>query len=238
MELNHRHPPYKGGALTPELQALKTIRKPPGWSGEVYHAKGFFQEGRLVLGLPEGSKTATIFMPVSTMNWNQKIFFWVNKWVGKSPILDTVGRFSAEYAILVMVAVYGLGMYAYIVEDAMRLFLAAAISVVAWVAAWVLNVFIGLMVREPRPHVSNPRSRLLFTPLMSWKSFPSDHAMTAWLLVFLGHAFYMPFWPALLILAVVVSFGRVFAGVHYPLDIVGGCAVAALVTQVGKFFVL
>ena len=73
---------------------------------------------------------------------------------------------------------------------------------------------------------------------MSWKSFPSDHAMSAWLFVWLAVALAVPGWPVLVVFALIVSWGRVFAGVHYPLDILGGCAVAGLVVEMGRLFLI
>jgi undecaprenyl-diphosphatase len=71
---------------------------------------------------------------------------------------------------------------------------------------------------------------MLYTPLGA-KSFPSDHAMTAWLVTGLGFLFTVPGFEVFPILALWVSFGRVFAGAHYPFDIVGGFSVAALLTS-------
>ena len=170
------------------------------------------------------------------MNWNRRLFFAINRWVGKYSWLDMLGRWSAEYAIIVLLAWYGGVLFLQFSDSWYRLAFLIFLSAVAWVAAWILNVAIGLVVSEPRPHMTNPSSKLLFTPLMSWKSFPSDHAMSAWLFVWLGIAFMVPGWPVLVTLALIVSWGRVFAGVHYPLDIVGGFIVAGLVVQLGRLF--
>ncbi len=169
------------------------------------------------------------------MNWNRRLFFFVNKWVGKSQLLDMFGRWSAEYAVILLFAWF-LGALFFVVDgDYYRLVRILGVAASSWVIAWVLNLVIGLVVREPRPHLSFPKSRLLFNPLMSWKSFPSDHAMSAWLLVFLGLAVGLPGALLGIILAVLVSWGRVFAGVHYPLDIVGGCAVAGVTVSLLHF---
>jgi undecaprenyl-diphosphatase len=85
--------------------------------------------------------------------------------------------------------------------------------------------------------MTHPESKLLFTPLMSWKSFPSDHGMSAWLAVFFALLIGFPLVFPLVILALWVSWGRVYAGVHYPIDIFGGAAVAGFVIACFYFLI-
>jgi membrane-associated phospholipid phosphatase len=60
-------------------------------------------------------------------------------------------------------------------------------------------------------------------------SFPSGHAATSFAgATVLAFAFPRLALP-LLVLALAVGFSRVYVGVHYPLDIVGGAALGALI---------
>jgi membrane-associated phospholipid phosphatase len=60
-------------------------------------------------------------------------------------------------------------------------------------------------------------------------SFPSGHAATSFAgAVLLGH-FFPRALPALLALAALVAVSRVYIGVHYPLDVLGGAALGAAV---------
>ena len=152
----------------------------------------------------------------------------INSLVGKSPLLDAFGRAGAEWVIIAM---FGWFVSADLVAFSGRwrlalwplLFLGCA-----WAVGWLIGLVIGLVVKKPRPYVDQQNIKLLFTPLMSWKSFPSDHAMSAWLIFFVAGIFQLPWLWALLPLALWVSWGRVYAGVHYPFDIIGGVAVAGL----------
>ena len=163
------------------------------------------------------------------MNWNTRWFFRVNKLVGTNLWLDAFGRAGAEWVVVAMVFWYVVSAWIGYAPDTHSASWAILFFGTAWALGWLLDVGIGVVVREPRPHVRYPESKLLFRPLMSWKSFPSDHAMTAWLIFFLALMFHLPFSWSLLPLALWVSWGRVYVGAHYPFDIVGGLAVAGFV---------
>lgn len=164
-----------------------------------------------------------------SMRWSSRLFLKINSLVGRYQWLDAVGRSGAEWGVFTM--------FGWFVASDLIAYLPnrrAALSPMlffgaAWALGWLLNIFIGLLVKEPRPHLKHPETRLLFQPLMSWKSFPSDHAMSAWLIFFMALVFGLPLAWSLFPLAVWVSWGRVYAGLHYPFDIVGGAAVAGLV---------
>ena len=69
----------------------------------------------------------------------------------------------------------------------------------------------------------------LFRPLFGWKSFPSDHSLAVFLLIGLAYCFSLPWVAALIVMGAWVVFGRVYAGVHYPSDILAGLTLGALV---------
>jgi len=174
------------------------------------------------------------------MNANVRLFFKINELQAKkNRWWDAIGRAGAEWAIVAMVAWYGA---ATVIDQAQnnQVILVRFLTLgIAWICGWLINVGIGLLVKEPRPHVTYPESKLLFQPKMSWKSFPSDHAMSAWLIFFLSVVFALPGVEVLFFLALWVCWGRVYAGVHYPFDTIGGMLVAALVSMVALYiFVL
>ena len=92
---------------------------------------------------------------------------------------------------------------------------------------------------QPRPFVSLPDVRLLVSPASSY-SFPSVNATYAFAASsgasltaqrLLGR---LPVWGwGLLVLAIAVSYSRVYVGVHYPGDVLGG---ALLGISIGWLF--
>jgi undecaprenyl-diphosphatase len=72
---------------------------------------------------------------------------------------------------------------------------------------------------EPRPLVHAPTDG----------SFPSGHAATSFAAATVLTLAWPRWWPAFLLLALGIGFSRVYVGVHYPLDVVGGAALGILV---------
>lgn len=113
------------------------------------------------------------------------------------------------------------------------------VALFAWLAGWCVNLLLASIVREPRPHTTHPASKLLFKPLATrWKSFPSDHALSAWLIFFIACFLGLPGAWIFLPLAIWVCWGRVYAGVHYPFDVFAGFVVALAVATVFKLYVI
>ena len=76
-------------------------------------------------------------------------------------------------------------------------------------------------VARPRPPIADPtQPRQIPLPLS--KSFPSSHASMAMVGVFTVGALYPSAVPALVLLALVLCFSRVYLGVHYLGDVLGG----------------
>lgn len=160
------------------------------------------------------------------MDLNTKIFLKINGSVGKSKLLDSFGRAGAEWVVIAMGAWYIAGVLIDRMPDKHLVFLPLIFLASAWAVGWVINLLISMTMHEPRPFITYPQTRLLFQPLTSWKTFPSDHSMSVWLIVFMAYIFNLPGAWALVPMALWVGWGRVYAGLHYPLDILGGVGVA------------
>jgi undecaprenyl-diphosphatase len=78
---------------------------------------------------------------------------------------------------------------------------------------------------RPRPYVAHPGDVHLFIPASPDTSFPSDHATAAFAIaVAIALRSRRAGWIAL-IMAALVSIGRVVVGTHYPTDVLTGAAI-------------
>ena len=80
---------------------------------------------------------------------------------------------------------------------------------------------------EPRPLVHAPTDG----------SFPSGHAATSFAAATVLTFAWPRWWPAFLLLALAIGFSRVYVGVHYPLDVVGGAVLGILVATALRLLV-
>lgn len=162
------------------------------------------------------------------MQLNTQLFLAINRLQGQNKWLDAFGRAGAEWVIVAMVGWYAVGTFVDLRPDSQAMWIQYAFFAIAWLVGIGLSHGIGFLAHQPRPFVTLPETKKMINPIGT-KSFPSDHALSAWLVFFLAFIFNVPGFEALLPLALWVSWGRVYAGVHYPFDIFGGMLVAALV---------
>jgi len=157
--------------------------------------------------------------------------------VGKNRWLDAFGRAGAEWVIIGMFGWYASVSFIISYGNLFKMALPLLALGSAIVVGWLFSNIVAEFVKEVRPRMTYPEIKILFWPLYSYKSFPSDHAMAAFMIFFMAIIFNLPTAWELLPLAVWVGFGRVYAGVHYPADILGGFSLASIIALM-SFFVL
>jgi undecaprenyl-diphosphatase len=115
---------------------------------------------------------------------------------------------------------------------------ARSVAAVLWAAggtvvAWVIAHY-GLkpLVAERRPYLALPHVEVLLTRTNGY-SFPSGHATVAGAVMVGLMLARRPIAAALaVVLGLLLGFGRVYTGMHYPFDVVGGLVVGAAVVAV------
>lgn len=98
------------------------------------------------------------------------------------------------------------------------------------VIALVVNVLIAQIYYEPRPFVTHHVQTLI--PHAADSSFPSDHSTGAFTIAIAMWYLYKKIGIPLFILALLTGFSRIWAGLHYPFDVVGSLIVAIVVSYV------
>ena len=159
-----------------------------------------------------------------TDKFNMGLFLWINSFRGLSPIVDSIFVFFSEAGPYLLLAALFITWFK--LGDKRRIILIEVI--LASILGLVINLAIGLFYFHPRPFMLG-----LCTPLIHHvpeTSFPSDHAtiLFAASIYLIGFRRWIYLGSFILVLAFLTSFGRVFCGVHFPLDIAGSLLVGAL----------
>jgi undecaprenyl-diphosphatase len=154
---------------------------------------------------------------------NTDIFLLINNWAGRNALLDAAMVFSADKLIYILF-VAALVCIGYLVYK--RQWRAVALVGVALIASFVIRFILSKLFVSDRPFVDHTITQLL--PHAANQSFPSDHATAAFaiaLAILVLTRFKKTGWT-LAIVATIVGFARIFTGVHYPFDVIGGLVTA------------
>ncbi len=170
------------------------------------------------------------------VGWDQVLFYLIND-VWTTPVLDWLlpnlsraGNFGGVWlALLGVIAVFGK-------RPGRTIALAGLFALVlGHVASDVLKA----LTMRPRPFASLPDVRLLVGEPSTY-AFPSGHATSAFSAaagVVLGARRSLkrvPLWGwGMLALAAVISYSRVYVGVHYPADVVAGAGLGIACGWIG-----
>lgn len=160
---------------------------------------------------------------------DHQLFLAINGLAGKSHLLDVVGTFvGGDKFLYLFTLVVILLWFNKRVRRYVYLGLGSAL-----VARGIVAEVLKRLVHRPRPfEVLNVHQ--LIVDNEKGTSFPSGHATVYFALAF---AFWGTeyFWP-LFTAAIVGSVGRVFVGVHYPVDILAGAVISGLTVWVLRRF--
>lgn len=152
---------------------------------------------------------------------NQSVFYLIHHLAGQNVILDGMGIFFAEYLPYLMILAFLVMVY---YQEGWRrkvyLFSEGALAVI--LARGLLTEIIRFFYHQERPF-----SFFNFTPLIrevGW-SFPSGHA--AWFFALGLVVWYANrkwgYW--FFALSILMGIARIYVGVHWPIDIIGGIIV-------------
>lgn len=150
---------------------------------------------------------------------NNDLFLLINGWAGHSSLIDGIMVFFAKDLIYVVIAVAVIcaGLLVYRKQWRTLAFFAGSM-----VLSYALLKLAGMLNVDHRPFMDHYVTQLISHA--PGKSFPSDHttASTAIAAGLLFLTAYKKTGVALLAAAVLIGFSRIYVGVHYPADILGG----------------
>ncbi len=170
------------------------------------------------------------------LSWSHKLFLRVNGSVGKNQTLDHFMMFCAKWLIYFI----SLFLFVWVVytSQAGRIFQRLLFFILVILSSYLISLAVGALAKKPRPEMEIPQIKQLIHTIGLWKSFPSDHTNISFLIIFLAMGLGMSIYLSvpLLLCACLVAIGRVYCGVHYPRDIVGGFFLAAIVYLFVNYF--
>ena len=164
-------------------------------------------------------------------NPDETLFLWINGLVGIVPIVDGAAQIAASDYLAPAVLAFALIALWFGERDAeirlrqqVGVFVALSSMGLSGLVVFILNMFYF----RPRPFVDLDVNLLFYQPTDS--SFPANSAAAAFGMAFgIWGVNRKVGWFAIAV-AGLYGLARVYAGVHYPLDILAGAAIAGVVT--------
>ena len=161
---------------------------------------------------------------------------YLNQLLNSHPALVKPAYFAAVYLIWVMVFIF---FYYFLIDRRRRFGFVWLIAILAGAGlAWFLSGFVKYLNDFPRPFVAIKEFLPLFYTDGSRDSFPSGHATFAMAMASGMYTINRRWGYFFIALAIVVGVARVFAGVHWPLDVIVGWLVGWLFVRAAMGLVL
>ena len=152
-------------------------------------------------------------------------FRQINQFAGRWAFLDNFGIFFAEYSGYVLLILLFTFLFHRKKKKEYKIMIAEALFS-AILARFVITNIIRFIYFRPRPFV-NYQVNLLLNHKMEG-SFPSGHAAFFFALSFVVYFFEKKAGILFLTISLLMGLARIFVGIHYPSDILGGIFVGMI----------
>jgi undecaprenyl-diphosphatase len=173
-------------------------------------------------------------------NFDHPVTLFLNQFVGKSRILDQSIELLSESYLFSGILLVTLLWYRWFRdprdESRIGLFYGTVLAVLAGMLSRVLQHALPFHTRP----LYNQNLKLLFPigitpgPLSQWNSFPSDHACIYFALATVVYLSNRRLGLFAYLCALITSSTRIYLGIHYPSDVLGGAILGILVVVLGQ----
>jgi undecaprenyl-diphosphatase len=164
------------------------------------------------------------------IKFDQSLFLWINGLSGKSPVIDNI--FSAianDYFAIILGCMIMMALWTGTRNPQKRRHIQKGVMVASsslGTAQGMVEI-INNFWQRPRPFQELDVNLLFYPP--TDPSFPSNSASVLFAMAWGIFLYDRKAGSVLLAIAAVMSFSRIYVGIHYPLDIAGGIALGLLV---------
>lgn len=168
------------------------------------------------------------------ISWDVQTFFLINHSASNTvldivmPFLTTTKNWLPIY-FLGMTFLMGRGYHQRHVDGRRLIACAVLLLLTVAVADQLSHQFLKETIQRPRPYEVLPEAIKLVGS--GGGSFPSNHAMNSTIIAVLLSTFFPRFRLLWWSYAVMIGFSRIYCGVHYPSDVLGGALIGALVAR-------
>lgn len=158
---------------------------------------------------------------------DKKIFLFLNSLAGQNFLVDQFIYFSAVILPWLTILIFIVWI---IFQKSWRKIIKGMLVFASASVAWFLTSLFKYNYFSPRPFVEIFQFQPLFTMNIWWDSLPSSHAVFFSALAgssFLFKKKAVSF--CLILVAIIIAFARVIAGVHWPSDVVAGLVFGGII---------
>ena len=172
------------------------------------------------------------------MELDQKLFIWINSFAGKSSIVDNLASILCSdhfFPVLLSLLLLGLWFGANNLKNRVIYQKCVFISFIGLAIANLNVALVNFIFFRDRPFNNHEVTLLFYEPTDS--SFPSN-AIAATTALACGVWIANKRLGSIAFIAVLIfGFIRVFSGIHYPIDILGGLLIGILSTLVARYII-
>lgn len=164
---------------------------------------------------------------------DKSVTLFLNQFVGGGELADDIIWFSAEVLIVVILAI---GMFSLMHDkDTYRGIRRVFVVFFAAFSAYALSDVLNYLYPAARPFIALEQIQPLF-PHGGYDSYPSGHASFAFGFTIMLSFFRKKLGYTLIFFAFVIGVSRIAAGIHWPIDILGGLLLGMSAAFVTYYF--